>query len=72
MKWVINGKSFEMDVAAPEETVKFKLIEQWEIINKLNPGAMMEAKGMAHQQTDSTHIALLKSAKILPWHRLSS
>jgi FtsP/CotA-like multicopper oxidase with cupredoxin domain len=48
MKWVINGKSFEMDVAAPEETVKFNSIEQWEIINKLNPGAMMDAKGMAH------------------------
>ncbi len=48
MKWVINGKSFEMDVAEPEETVKFNSIEQWEIINKLNPGAMMDAKGMAH------------------------
>ncbi len=48
MKWVINGKSFEMEVATPQETVKFNSIEQWEIINKLNPGAMMDAKGMAH------------------------
>ncbi len=48
MKWVINGKSFEMEVATSQETVKFNSIEQWEIINKLNPGAMMDAKGMAH------------------------
>jgi FtsP/CotA-like multicopper oxidase with cupredoxin domain len=48
MKWVINGQSFEMNVATPQETVKLDSIEQWEIINKLNPGAMMDAKGMAH------------------------
>ncbi len=30
------------------ETVKLNSVEQWEIINKLNPGAMMDAKGMAH------------------------
>lgn len=48
MKWVINGQPFEMNVATPQETVKLNSIEQWEIINKLNPGAMMDAKGMAH------------------------
>ena len=37
-----------MTAATPQETVKFNSIEQWEIINKLNPGAMMDAKGMAH------------------------
>jgi FtsP/CotA-like multicopper oxidase with cupredoxin domain len=48
MKWVINGQPFEMNTALPQETVKLNSIEQWEIINKLNPGAMMDAKGMAH------------------------
>jgi FtsP/CotA-like multicopper oxidase with cupredoxin domain len=48
MKWVMNGQPFEMNVATPQETVKLNSIEQWEIINKLNPGAMMDAKGMAH------------------------
>jgi FtsP/CotA-like multicopper oxidase with cupredoxin domain len=48
MKWVINGQLFEMNAATPQETVKLNSIEQWEIINKLNPGAMMDAKGMAH------------------------
>ncbi len=48
MKWLINGKPFEMTTATPQETVGLNSIEQWEIINKLNPGAMMDAKGMAH------------------------
>ena len=48
MNWVINGQTFEMDAATPQETVKLNSIEQWEIINKLNPGAMMDAMGMAH------------------------
>jgi FtsP/CotA-like multicopper oxidase with cupredoxin domain len=48
MKWVMNGQLFEMNTATAQETVKLNSIEQWEIINKLNPGAMMDAKGMAH------------------------
>lgn len=48
MTWVINGQPFEMNTATPQETVKLNSIEQWEIINKLNPGAMMDAMGMAH------------------------
>ncbi len=48
IKWVINGQPFEMNTALPQETVKLNSIEQWEIINKLNPGAMMDTKGMAH------------------------
>jgi FtsP/CotA-like multicopper oxidase with cupredoxin domain len=48
MKWVINGQLFEMNAATAQETVQLNSIEQWEIINKLNPGAMMDAKGMAH------------------------
>jgi FtsP/CotA-like multicopper oxidase with cupredoxin domain len=48
MKWTINKQLFEMNAATSQETVKLNSIEQWEIINKLNPGAMMDAKGMAH------------------------
>jgi FtsP/CotA-like multicopper oxidase with cupredoxin domain len=66
MKWVINGQTFEMTTATPQETVKLNSIEQWEIINKLNPGAMMDANGMAHP----IHIHGVKfqviSRKVLP------
>jgi FtsP/CotA-like multicopper oxidase with cupredoxin domain len=48
MQWVINGQTFEMTTATPQETVKLNSIEQWEIINTLNPGAMMDTNGMAH------------------------
>lgn len=48
IKWVINGQPFEMNTVLPQETVKLNSIEQWEITNKLNPGAMMDTKGMAH------------------------
>jgi FtsP/CotA-like multicopper oxidase with cupredoxin domain len=37
-----------MDSALPEETVKLGTTEVWEIVNKLNPGQMMDANGMAH------------------------
>jgi FtsP/CotA-like multicopper oxidase with cupredoxin domain len=48
MRWLINGKSFEMDVVAPEEIVKLNTLEVWEIINQTNPGEMLDAMGMAH------------------------
>jgi FtsP/CotA-like multicopper oxidase with cupredoxin domain len=48
MKWVINRQIFEMNNTTPQETVKLNSIEQWEIINKLNSGSMMDNKGMAH------------------------
>jgi FtsP/CotA-like multicopper oxidase with cupredoxin domain len=48
MKWVMNGQLFEMTTATSQETVKLNSIEQWEIINTLNPRAMMGALGMAH------------------------
>jgi FtsP/CotA-like multicopper oxidase with cupredoxin domain len=66
MKWVINGQTFEMTTATPQETVKLNSIEQWEIINTLNPGAMMDANGMAHP----IHIHAVKfqviSRQVLP------
>lgn len=46
MSWVINGRGFNMDEAA--ETVKLNTTEIWEIRNEKNPGAMMDANGMAH------------------------
>jgi FtsP/CotA-like multicopper oxidase with cupredoxin domain len=48
MQWVLNGKPFEMNAVASNEVVKLNTVEQWEIINQLNPGAMMDANGMAH------------------------
>ena len=48
MDWQINGKTYEMDVVAPEEVVKLNTLEVWEIINETNPGEMMDAMGMAH------------------------
>lgn len=48
MQWQLNDRIFEMEAATPGETVKLNTIEQWEIINQLNPGAMMDANGMAH------------------------
>lgn len=46
MNWVINGQGFNMDEVA--ETVKLNTTEIWEIRNEKNPGAMMDANGMAH------------------------
>ncbi len=48
MEWRINGKTFEMNVVAPEEVVKLDTLELWEIINETNPGEMMDPMGMAH------------------------
>ena len=66
MNWVINGQLFEMNTATSQETVKLNTIEQWEIVNKLNPGAMMDAMGMAH----SIHLHGVKfqviSREVLP------
>ena len=66
MKWVINGQPFEMNTALPQETVKLNSIEQWEIVNKLNPGAMMDAKGMAHSiHLHGVHFQVI-SREVLP------
>jgi FtsP/CotA-like multicopper oxidase with cupredoxin domain len=66
MNWVINGQLFEMDVATPQETVQLNSIEQWEIINQLNPGAMMDAMGMAHPiHLHGVHFQVI-SRKVLP------
>jgi FtsP/CotA-like multicopper oxidase with cupredoxin domain len=48
MQWVLNETPFEMNAVATNEVVKLNTVEQWEIINQLNPGAMMDANGMAH------------------------
>jgi FtsP/CotA-like multicopper oxidase with cupredoxin domain len=66
MKWVINGQPFEMNTALSQETVKLNSIEQWEIVNKLNPGAMMDAKGMAHSiHLHGVHFQVI-SREVLP------
>jgi len=48
MQWLLNGRLFEMETASAEETVKLGTVEQWQFVNERNPGAMMDANGMAH------------------------
>lgn len=48
MNWLINGRTFEVDRVAPDETVKLKTTEAWEFVNELNPNEMMERNGMVH------------------------
>ena len=48
MNWLINGRAFEMDRVAPDETVKLNTAEVWEFVNERNPGEMMEQNGMVH------------------------
>ena len=66
MRWQLNDLPFEMNTATPEETVKLNTIEQWEIINQINPGAMMDANGMAHPiHLHGTHFQVI-SREISP------
>jgi FtsP/CotA-like multicopper oxidase with cupredoxin domain len=48
MNWLINGRSFEMEEVAPDETVRLNTVEAWEFVNERNPGEMMEQNGMVH------------------------
>jgi FtsP/CotA-like multicopper oxidase with cupredoxin domain len=48
MRWLLNGRSFEMDAVADDEVVKLNTTEVWELVNETNPGEMMDPLGMAH------------------------
>lgn len=48
MQWFINGRQWEMDKAAADETVKADTLEVWEIVNAISPGEQMHTLGMAH------------------------
>jgi blue copper oxidase len=48
MQWLLNGRSFEMERVADNEIVQLDTLEAWEIVNRTNPGEMMEPMGMAH------------------------
>lgn len=66
MQWLINGRQFEMEAVLPDETVKLGTSEVWEIVNKLNPGQMMDANGMAHPiHIHGAHFQVL-SREVLP------
>ncbi len=66
MQWLINGRQFEMEEVLPQETVKLGSSEVWEIVNKLNPGQMMDANGMAHPiHIHGVHFQVL-SREVLP------
>ena len=46
--WKINGRSFEMDQAAADETVKANALEVWDVVNAASPGEQTHTLGMAH------------------------
>ena len=48
MQWFINGRQWEMNSAADDETVKADTLEVWEIVNAISPGEQMHTLGMAH------------------------
>ncbi|MFN3334049.1 MAG: multicopper oxidase family protein [Caldilinea sp.] len=47
MNWTINGRSFEMDVVAEDEKVRFGDAEIWELVNLMEAPAPVVAGGMA-------------------------
>jgi FtsP/CotA-like multicopper oxidase with cupredoxin domain len=48
MRWLINGRAFDIDSVTPDETVTRDTLEVWELINALNEGETMHPQGMAH------------------------
>ncbi|MFO7635381.1 MAG: multicopper oxidase domain-containing protein, partial [Caldilinea sp.] len=47
MNWTINGRSFEMDVVAEDEKVRFGDTEVWELVNLMEAPVPVAAGGMA-------------------------
>jgi FtsP/CotA-like multicopper oxidase with cupredoxin domain len=47
MNWTINGRSFEMDVVAEDEKVRFGDTEIWELVNLMEAPVPVAAGGMA-------------------------
>jgi FtsP/CotA-like multicopper oxidase with cupredoxin domain len=48
MRWEINGRVYQMDSTAADETIRLDDLEVWELVNALNPGDTMHPQGMAH------------------------
>ena len=48
MQWFINGRQWEMNDAADDETVKAGALEIWELVNATSPDEQMHTLGMAH------------------------
>jgi FtsP/CotA-like multicopper oxidase with cupredoxin domain len=47
MNWTINGRSFEMDVVAEDEKVRFGDTEIWELVNLMEAPVPVATDGMA-------------------------
>ena len=56
MTWLINGRSFEMDEVAGDETVAFGAMETWEFINSAGSSGMMGGMGMMGGVAHPMHI----------------
>jgi FtsP/CotA-like multicopper oxidase with cupredoxin domain len=48
MNWLINGRTFQMEEAAADETVKMNTLEAWEFVNQTSGMGMMGRMSMAH------------------------
>ncbi len=46
MKWLINGRTFQMNGVADEETVRLNTLEVWEFVNKAQSTGRMGGMGM--------------------------
>jgi FtsP/CotA-like multicopper oxidase with cupredoxin domain len=46
--WRINGRLFEMEAVAQDETVGLGTVEAWDFVNMQNPAEPMERAGMVH------------------------
>jgi len=48
MEWLLNGRTFEMEAVAQDETIQLGTTEIREFVNQEDPGGMMNMMGMAH------------------------
>lgn len=48
MQWLLNGRTYADAEVAADEIVTIDTAEVWQFVNDQNPGAMMDANGMAH------------------------
>jgi FtsP/CotA-like multicopper oxidase with cupredoxin domain len=48
MRWLLNGRTFEMEAVAPNEIVQLGALEAWELVNQPASGGMMGGLTMSH------------------------
>ncbi len=48
MRWLLNGRTFELEGVADNEIVQLNTLEAWDLVNQANSGGMMGGMRMAH------------------------